>query len=118
MEYDPLLAKLITWAPDRHTAIHRMLRALGEYSIVGLENNVAFLRELLADPQFCAGRLDTGFVGSYFARRKPPNAVAPDLELAVALAAAAHSKNGQLEIKNEKTEASRWLSIGRGDPLR
>ena len=47
IEYDPLLAKLVAWAPDRMTAIQRMLRALEEYAIVGVETNLGLFREIL-----------------------------------------------------------------------
>lgn len=118
LEYDPLLAKLVAWAPDRHFAIQRLLRALDEYAIVGVENNIDFFREILEDPQFREGRLDTNFVAAFFTRRKPRAELGAEVELAAALAAAAHSKNGRPETKQEKPEASRWLSQGRSELLR
>ena len=118
LEYDPLLAKLVAWAPDRHTAIQRMRRALDEYSIAGVETNVAFFREILNDTQFREGRLHTNFVADFLSRREPAAPPLPELELIAALAAAAHSRNGQRETRNETPETSRWLSEGRSDLLR
>ena len=118
LDYDPLLAKLVAWAPDRHSAIQRMLRALHEYSIVGVETNVAFFREILQDPLFRAGHLDTRFIADFFARRQPATEPSHELEVVAALAAAAHSKNGQPETRNEKLETSSWLSEGRSELLR
>jgi acetyl-CoA carboxylase biotin carboxylase subunit len=118
LEYDPLLAKLVAWAPDRMTAIRRMLRALNEYSIVGVETNLAFFVEILNDAQFREGRLDTRFIADYFGRRKAAPEPGPELELVAALAAAAHSSNEKRETRNEKREMSRWLSEGRSEMLR
>jgi acetyl-CoA/propionyl-CoA carboxylase biotin carboxyl carrier protein len=61
-EYDPMLAKVITWGADRGSALRRMDRALADTTVLGLHTNVAFLRRLLADPDVAAGRLDTGLV--------------------------------------------------------
>jgi acetyl-CoA carboxylase biotin carboxylase subunit len=118
IEYDPLLAKLVAWAPDRVTAIRRMLRALEEYAIVGVETNLALFREILQDSEFREGRLNTGFVADFFKRRPPAPEVQPVMELVAALAAAAQSTNGQPETRNEKRETSPWLSEGRSGMLR
>jgi acetyl-CoA carboxylase, biotin carboxylase subunit len=118
LEYDPLLAKLVVWAPDRSAAIGRMLRALQEYSIVGVETNLKFFREILNDAQFREGRLNTGFIADFFNRRKPAPEPSPELELVAALAAAAHSRNQKPETTNQKPETSQWLSEGRSEMLR
>jgi acetyl-CoA carboxylase, biotin carboxylase subunit len=118
IEYDPLLAKLVAWAPDRLTAIRRLLRALEEYAIVGVETNLAFFREILQDAEFREGRLNTGFVADFFKRRLAGGSACPTLELVAALAAAAQSRNGQPETRNEKPETSHWLSEGRSGMLR
>jgi acetyl-CoA/propionyl-CoA carboxylase, biotin carboxylase, biotin carboxyl carrier protein len=60
--YDPMLAKVIAWAPDRDSALRRLNAALGETAVLGLGTNVAFLRALLSDVDVVAGRLDTGLV--------------------------------------------------------
>ena len=118
LDFDPLLAKLVTWAPDRHGAIQRMLRALGEYSIVGVETNVGFLRELLNDAEFRQGRLNTGFVADYFKRRKPAPDAGREVELVAALAAAAETAAGQQAARQEAVESRRWVFEGRGGLLR
>lgn len=118
LDYDPLLAKLVAWAPDRDCAIQRLLRALAEYSIVGVKTNLAFFVEILRDQEFRAGRIHTGFVADLLARRTPVLGPSQELELAAALAAAAAHANGHREVRNEKAEASRWLIEGRGQILR
>ncbi|WP_158887018.1 acetyl-CoA carboxylase biotin carboxylase subunit [Amycolatopsis anabasis] len=60
--YDPMLAKVIAWGPDRAAALHRLDLALAETAVLGVTTNVAFLRGLLADEEVRAGRLDTELV--------------------------------------------------------
>ena len=57
--YDPMLAKVAAWGPDRATALRRLDAALAETAVLGVTTNIAFLRTLLADPDVQAGRLDT-----------------------------------------------------------
>ncbi len=68
-DYDPMLAKVAAWAPDRAGALIALDRALGSTVILGVTTNVAFLRDLLGDPRVAAGRLDTGLVESHMAER-------------------------------------------------
>ncbi|MER6667846.1 biotin carboxylase N-terminal domain-containing protein [Amycolatopsis japonica] len=60
--YDPMLAKVIAWGPDRAAALHRLDLALADTALLGLGTNVAFLRGLLADGDVRDGKLDTGLV--------------------------------------------------------
>jgi acetyl-CoA/propionyl-CoA carboxylase biotin carboxyl carrier protein len=60
--YDPMLAKVVAWGPDRAAAVHRLDRALAETAVLGVTTNVSFLRALLADPDVQSGQLDTELV--------------------------------------------------------
>ncbi|MEU4653697.1 biotin carboxylase N-terminal domain-containing protein [Streptomyces sp. NPDC023723] len=60
--YDPMLAKVIAYGPDRETALRRLRAALARTVTLGVPTNAAFLRRLLAHPDVVAGRLDTGLV--------------------------------------------------------
>jgi pyruvate carboxylase subunit A len=60
--YDPMIAKLIVWGPDREAAVARMRRALREYVIGGITTNIPFHLALLDEPDFTAGRLSTHFI--------------------------------------------------------
>ena len=60
--YDPMIGKVIAWAPDRTTALARLDRALADTVVLGVGTNTAFLRALLQHPDVRAGRLDTGLV--------------------------------------------------------
>jgi acetyl-CoA carboxylase biotin carboxylase subunit len=68
MEYDPLLAKLSVWASDRGMAIERMRRAIEEYRVLGIATNLQLFGEILRDPRFRNGELDTGFLEKLKAR--------------------------------------------------
>lgn len=61
-DYDPMMAKVIAWAPDRRRAIERLDAALGRTAVVGVVNNIPFLRRLLQDVDVLAGDLDTGLI--------------------------------------------------------
>ncbi len=62
-DYDPMLAKVVAWGPDRAGALTRLDAALAETVVLGVRTNVAFLRALCADPDVVAGNLDTGLIG-------------------------------------------------------
>ena len=63
--YDSMLAKLIVHAPDRDTAIAKMIAALEQTSIEGITTNVAFLRRAIDHAAFRDGRTLTGFVDTH-----------------------------------------------------
>jgi acetyl-CoA/propionyl-CoA carboxylase biotin carboxyl carrier protein len=83
-DYDPMLAKIIAWAPDRAGALARLDAALAGTAVLGVITNLGFLRRLLADPDVVAGRLDTDLVER---RETGPDAAVP-VEAAVAAALA------------------------------
>ena len=57
--YDPMLAKLIVWAPSREEALQKMRRALDEFVVLGTTTNLRFLRELCDAPDVVAGTTTT-----------------------------------------------------------
>jgi acetyl-CoA carboxylase biotin carboxylase subunit len=65
--YDSLIAKLIVWAPDRESAIDRMLRALGEFKIEGrgVKTTIPFHQRVFADERFRSGDVSTDFVEQF-----------------------------------------------------
>jgi 3-methylcrotonyl-CoA carboxylase alpha subunit len=60
--YDPMIAKIIAWGEDRAMAQSRLGRALADAGLLGVTTNLDFLRRVIADQEFAAGRIDTGFV--------------------------------------------------------
>ena len=62
MFYDPMIAKLITWAPTRDEAADLQVQALDAFRIEGLGHNVDFLSAIMQHPRFRSGELTTGFI--------------------------------------------------------
>jgi acetyl-CoA carboxylase, biotin carboxylase subunit len=121
VDYDPMLSKLVAFAPTRELAIARMLRALDEYVIGGIRTNLGLFRRILSDPDFRAARIDTGYLDRLLAVAPavPPSAdnghaaipaVAAALFEATRPSAQAHSPNG-------KNSASAWKTAARRDAV-
>ena len=72
--YDPMLAKLIVWAPSRPEALQRMRRALDEFVVLGTTTNLRFLRELCDHEDVVSGNTDTTMI-----ERAWPNGWSPQL---------------------------------------
>jgi len=71
VEYDPILAKLITWGQDRPAALARMRRALAETAVLGVDTAVDLLLDVIASQPFAEGRLTTSFLDDHFADWRP-----------------------------------------------
>jgi len=74
--YDSLIAKLIVRGKDRPEAISRMQRALGMFVVEGIHTTIPLHRRILADPEFLAGKTDTGFIERFLAAGKESSAKA------------------------------------------
>jgi len=66
MYYDPMIAKLCTWAPSRIGAIDAMAEALDAFVVDGIEHNIPFLSALMQHPRWREGRLSTGFIAEEY----------------------------------------------------
>jgi acetyl-CoA carboxylase biotin carboxylase subunit len=64
--YDPMIAKLITYGKNREEAIERMVRAIDEYQITGIETTLPFGKFVMQHEAFTSGKFDTHFVKKYF----------------------------------------------------
>ena len=62
MYYDPMIAKLCTWAPSRDGAIAQMRNALDAFEIEGIGHNIPFLSAVMDHPKFCSGNITTAFI--------------------------------------------------------
>ncbi len=82
--YDPMIAKLVAWGPDRRAALARLGQALEESRVAGITTNLAFLRRLAAHPAMVAAALDTGFATRHRDALIPPARPAPPAALAAA----------------------------------
>jgi propionyl-CoA carboxylase alpha chain len=64
--YDPMIAKLITWAPTRDEAADLQIEALDNFRIKGLSHNIDFLSAIMQHPRFRSGELTTGFIAEEY----------------------------------------------------
>ena len=89
--YDPMIAKLITYGDDRSQSITRMVDALDNYYIRGVNHNISFLNALMVHPRFVDGDLTTNFIADEFPDGFHADLVVQnDLEIAVVVAASVH----------------------------
>lgn len=66
VHYDPMIAKLVVWGPDRDSALLKLHSCLSEYNIDGLATNVNFLMDLSSHPEFVKGNVDTDFIQRHY----------------------------------------------------
>jgi acetyl-CoA carboxylase biotin carboxylase subunit len=120
LDYDPMLSKLVAFAPTREMAIDRMLRALDEYVIGGIKTNIGLFRRILTDADFRAARIDTGYLERLLAAGPAVVVEASVPEDVVALAAALFAASAQQEtaVGVDAAVESRWAEAGRREGLR
>jgi 3-methylcrotonyl-CoA carboxylase alpha subunit len=99
--YDPMIAKMIVWGKDREEALAHMSQALSEYQIVGLANNIAFLKRLIESKPFAAAELDTGLIERHHDELFPASRTAPKQALALAVASLLGSERGRKSAAND-----------------
>ena len=120
--YDPMIAKLVTHAPDRLGAIDAQATALDAFVIDGIRHNIPFLSALMQHPRWREGRLSTGFIAEEFPDGFRPLVAAGEIErrLAVVAAHIDHTLNerkrrisGQLrEPEQVRFELKRTVEMG------
>ncbi len=66
VHYDPMIAKLCTWAPRRDQAVEAMRLALDRFEIEGIEHNLPFLSAVMDHPGFVSGDITTAFIDDEF----------------------------------------------------
>ncbi|HEX5515856.1 MAG TPA: acetyl/propionyl/methylcrotonyl-CoA carboxylase subunit alpha [Gammaproteobacteria bacterium] len=84
VHYDPMIAKLIVWGPDRTQALLRLRQALAECLVIGTATNIGFLGRIAGHPAFAAGGVDTHFIDTYRNELLPEPQPASDQVLAAA----------------------------------
>lgn len=125
LDYDPMLSKLIAYAPDRTTAIARMRSALNEYFVGGIKTNLALFRQILKHPDFVSARIDTGFLDRMLATKNgaytPPDRLQEIAAVSAALFAATalgRDGSGNGKASAEKSLGSNWRRTARAEALR
>ncbi|UWR34388.1 acetyl/propionyl/methylcrotonyl-CoA carboxylase subunit alpha [Sulfitobacter sp. W027] len=66
MYYDPMIAKLCTWAPTRAEAIEKMRVALDSFEVEGIGHNLPFLSAVMDHPKFISGEMTTAFIAEEY----------------------------------------------------
>jgi acetyl-CoA carboxylase, biotin carboxylase subunit len=105
--YDPLVSKVIAWAPDRAGAIARMVRALTEYDLRGISTTIGFCRDLVRSPEFASAEFDTTFVDRLLTQNARTDATSDETEEIAAIAAAiAHRRSSSVD--RQSSVDGRW----------
>ncbi|WP_342644249.1 acetyl/propionyl/methylcrotonyl-CoA carboxylase subunit alpha [Rhodoligotrophos ferricapiens] len=86
--YDPMIAKLCTWAPTREEATRHMSAALDAFYIDGIQHNIPFVSAIMAHPRWISGALTTGFIAEEFPEGFKGASVDADLKLRLSAVAA------------------------------
>jgi len=108
--YDPMIAKLVTHGKDREEAIERMIRAINDYKITGVETTLDFCKFVLEHEAFTSGNFDTHFVKKFFTPEVLNN-TSPDEEVIAILTAATlmtSKKNKPVEHFNVQGNKPGW----------
>ena len=113
--YDPILAKLIVWAENRSMSQQRMISALDDYVILGIQTTIGFLKEVIAHPQFQAGETTTSFIEKYFSQWRGKEK-AEEARLIAALASAFDSQSksfGPQVATDRDVVPTPWQTLGK-----
>lgn len=109
MHYDPMISKLIVFGKDRQAAIQKMLQAIEEYEIDGVENTLPFGKFVLNHQEFVNGTFDTHFVQKYYTPERLYDYNQEEAEAAAFIAAQL------LEEKKENKKAMVKSSLSRSN---
>ncbi len=93
--YDPMIAKIIVHTERRESALEKLAAALERTDVSGVETNCQFLARLARQPDFAAGRPDTGLIARAFDTLTAEPAVSPKLEAVAALLLAGLNRAGE-----------------------
>lgn len=111
IHYDPMIAKLITFGKTRQEAITRMIRAIKDYKISGIETTLPFGLFVMQHEAFINGNFDTKFIDKYFKPEMLTQETSHDEVAAIAAAkifSEVYPEKGQLSVSNEKN-SNHWL---------
>jgi acetyl-CoA carboxylase biotin carboxylase subunit len=112
LEYDPILSKLIVYAETREAARQRMIRALENYVILGINTTIPFLLEVFKSAEFKEGRTRTDFIDRHFQGWKPDRGKADLARIAVAAHDRCRSQTPTGEKASVPDRLSPWQTLG------
>jgi propionyl-CoA carboxylase alpha chain len=96
MYYDPMIAKLCTWAPTRHEAIEEMRLALDTFEVEGIGHNLPFVGAVMDHPRFVSGDISTAFIAEEYPDGFQGATLAPELLRRIAAATAAMNRVAEI----------------------
>jgi len=105
--YDPMLAKLVVWAGSRDSAIERMKRALSEFALLGVRNNIEFLNRVISSADFASGKITTHFIEHHADLLHAPTG---DVPVGALLAASLGASRAAAKTTGTTTFADVWAS--------
>lgn len=109
--YDPMIAKLVTYGKDREEAIERMIRAIDDYQITGIQTTLPFGKFVMQHEAFRSGNFDTHFVKNYFTPDSLKDHKDEEAEVAAMAIAKLWKDLSKKTIQQaENNESSAWLS--------
>ena len=114
MFYDPMIAKLCTWADSRDAAVERMADALDRFEVEGIGHNIPFLSAVMDHDRFRSGNITTAFIAEEYPDGF--NGVEPDRALAVELSAVAMVLDAIEAERQAQTASGRFLKANPVDP--
>lgn len=110
IHYDPMIAKLITYADTREAAIRRMARALAEYEVAGVKTTIPFCAFVMQHEAFIEGAISTHFVANHFNPDSLSHSPDEEKEVAMLMAAWHLHHSGETAAPAAATEStSAWL---------
>ncbi len=116
--YDPLIAKVIVWAPTRLEAIARMRRALEEYVIDGIQTTIPFHLWVMKDENYISGNFDTSYIDKHYSRSSIAARRDVPLEVALIAAAIARLETAPPAVTSHETSVSKWRLLARRESTR
>lgn len=116
--YDPMIAKLIAYGPNRETAIRRLDRALTEFTLTGIKTNIVMHKSILQSPKFLDGSYTTQFCDKDLEIKMPKLFQGVDDHVFLIAATIAAFNEKKAKAVSEYNVASRWKSVARKDSLR
>jgi len=110
INYDPMIAKLITHGCDRSEAIERMKRAISEYEITGVKTTLPFAAFAVSHEEFVSGRFNTHFIENYFSPSLLNEKMDHDELVISSLVAALHydKTKPSNDVSGSSTSKSKW----------
>jgi len=123
MYYDPMIAKLCTWAPTREAAIEEMRIALDAFEVEGIGHNLPFLSAVMDHPKFVAGDMTTAFIAEEYPEgfdgvTLPPEALRRVVAAAAAMYRVAEIRRTRISgtmDNHERRVGTEWVVLAQGE---